>query len=319
MASALQLAPRDVNVYISDTDFDAGTKITRVQSVSIPLRTVSEDVQELGSTDFWTVNGEPGVEAQITRNLIGDLVIPQAINSEFVSGDSLINMVWDDAGELLRKNIYMVGGYGEEIIWGAKDAYLSSVSYSFDAGGMASESWSFEGQEMTDDTELANHTSSTIAELTPAEGYGGIRHDKITVKLLNSNINNAISERITSVTINASVNRTALSELLAVEDGGSFGPYARLVNLPFEVSASISLLPSENFDKILTDLGSWNNPKTLAQSTAVLQVAVKRGDITTTYEIPRITRSDISYSADVGSGGAFTMTVRGLDVKITST
>jgi hypothetical protein len=317
MASALQNAPRDIDCIISDTTYGAGTSLTRIQNASIPLRTNAEDVRELGSTEFWTVNGEPSVEASFTRNLIGDLEVPVALNSAFVSTDAISDCVWDGSGDLIKKNIYIVGGASNEIIWGAKDAYLTSATFAFDAGGMATESWSFEGQQMTADSAMDNTTESVFTEMTAASGYGGVRHDKISVQLLGTSLSDAIKERITSVSIAATVNRSALIELYATADGGSFGPYARPVDLPFDVTASISLMPSENFDLIASQLGAFNTPFTLAESTAVLNVMVRRGDYNTTYGIPRVTRSDITYNADVGGGGTFTLTLRGLDVTIT--
>lgn len=317
MASALQHAPRDIQCIISGTTYDAGTALTRVQNASIPLRTNSEDTRELGTTNFWTVNGEPSIEASFTRNLIGDIEVPLLLNPSFASGDAISDCVWDDSGTLIKKNIYIVGGGSDEIIWGAKDAYLTSATFAFDAGGLATESWSFEGQQMTDDTALANVTESTFTEMTAAAGYGGLRHDKISVQLLGTTLSNAIKERITSVSITATINRSALTELYATADGGSFGPYARVVDLPFDVTASITLMPSENFNIIATELGTWNSPYTLAESSAVLNVITRRGDYNTTYGIPRVTRSDITYNADVGGGGTFTLTLRGLDMTIT--
>ena len=316
MASALQLAPRDIQCVISGSGYAAGTAVTRVQDVSIPLRHNTEDAREIGTTNFWTINGEPSVEATINRNLIGDLEVPQLLNGSFVSGSAISDCVWDSTGDLIRKNIYMLGGDGTEIIWGAKDCFLTSASFAFDAGGLATESWAFEGQEMTDDTALANITESEFTGMVPASGYGGIRHDKISVQLLGTSLSNAIKERITSVNITATINRTAMFELFAVEDGGNFGPYARIVDLPFDVTASIDLMPSENFDKIAAELGSWNSPKTLAESTAVLKVFVRRGDAVTTYEIPRVVRTEVTYNADVGTGGTFSLGLRGLDVKV---
>ncbi len=319
MASALQLAPRDVDVIISAAAYGAGTRVTRVQNASIPLRSNSEDVRELGTTNFWTIQGEPSVEASFTRNLIGDLEVAQLLNSNFTSGDSISDLVWNGSGVLIKNNIYLVGGNSNEMIWGAKDAYLSSVSFAFDAGGTATESWSFEGQEMTSDTTLDNPTESAFTSMTAASGYGGIRHDKITVQLLNSALNSAIKERVMSCTLTATVNRTGLSELLAVEDGGSVGPYTRVVDLPFDVSASISLNPSENFDLIASVLGSWNRPYTLAEggSNAILKVIVRSGGYNTTYEIPKVERSEITYNADVSGGGTFTLSLKGLDINIT--
>ena len=43
----------------------------------------------------------------------------------------------------------------------------------FDAGGLATEAWTFEGQEMTTDSVLANPTESVFTEMTAAAGYGG--------------------------------------------------------------------------------------------------------------------------------------------------
>jgi len=319
MASALQLPPRDIDVIISSGAYSAGTRVTRVQNASIPLRHNSEDVKELGSTDFWTIMGEPSVEASFTRNLLGDLHVPQLLNSSFVSGDSIADLVWGSTNELVKKNIYIVGGASKEIIWGAKDAYLTSVTFSFDSGGTATEAWSFEGQEMTSDSALGNITQSTVTGMNAASGYGGVRHDKITVQLLNSSLSSAIKERVLSVTLTATVNRTALSELLATQDGGSFGPYARVVDLPFDVSASISLNPSDNFSLITSVLGSLNSPYTLAEagSNAILNVIVRNGGYNTTYSIPKVQRSEVTFNADAGTGGTFTLTLKGLDITIT--
>lgn len=319
MASALQLAPRDIAVIIGTGAYGAGTKITRVQNASIPLRSNSEDIKELGSTDFWTVQGEPSVEATFTRNCIGDIAVFTAINSAFTSGNTFADLCWDDSGVLIKNNVYITGGASNEIVWGAKDAYLTNITLSFDAGGIATESYSFEGQQMTDDSALANTTESAFTSMTAATGYGGVKHDKITVQLLNTSLSSAIKERIQSVSITASINRTALSELLATADGGAVGPYARIVDLPFDVTASLTLNPSENFGDIISILGSLNQPNTLAEGGehAILNVIVRNGGYNTTYGIPKIQRSEITYNADVSAGGSFTLSVRGLDMSVT--
>lgn len=319
MASALQLAPRDVDCILSTGAYNAAGAVTlsRVQSANIPLGNPSEDIRELGSTNFWTVLNDPTVSATINRNLIGDLEVFQAINSEWVSGDSIGDLVFDSTGAIIKNNVYMVGGASSEIIWGAKDSYLTGATFSFDAGGLATEAWTFEGQEMTTDTVLANTTESVFTEMTAAAGYGGVRHDKISVQLLGTSLSDAIKERITSVSIAATVNRTALTELLAVADGGSSGPYARTVNLPFDVSASINFMPSENINLISSTLGSWNTAKTLAESSGVLKVTVRLGGYNTVYTIPKVTRADLAFNADVGSAATLSMTLKGLDVNVT--
>jgi hypothetical protein len=319
MASALQLAPRDIDIYVSDAGWAAGTKLTRVQNASIPIRMNTEDIRELGSTDFWTIQGEPTVTASFTRNILCDLQVPQAFNSAFTSGDAISDMCWDGSGEFIRKNIYIVGGESQEIIWGAKDAYLTSATFTFDAGGTATETWAFEGQEMTSDTVLDNTTSSPFLSMNAGSGYGGVRHDKITVQLLHTSLSSAIKERVTSCTLTATINRTGLSELLAVQDGGAVGPYTRIVDLPFDVTASINLMPSENLDQIVGVLGSWNQPYTLAEggANALLNVIIRNGGYNTTYQIPKVQRNEITFNADVTAGGSLTLSLKGLDINIT--
>jgi hypothetical protein len=325
------LPARDVCLVISDGTLAEGTLIQRVQSASVDTSQNTEDVRELGSTDFWTFYNEPTVDVSIERNCIGDSIVQTALNSNYVAGTSTLkDMIYDATGALITKNLYLCGGdttgdpdaITPEIIFGAVNCYLSGVDFTFDVGGMATESWRFEASEVSDgsgDTLTAlgdPGTPSVITALTAASGYGGIRHSDVDVQICGDGIDdaNAIVSRVQSVTFSGSVSRTPYSELMAVSSGGYVGPFVRIGELPFDVTATIELFPSEHADEIFTQLGTINSPTTAGSSTAVVQVKLTDVSGQKIYRMSNCIMQDVSFAADAGGVGTISLTVKAFDL-----
>ena len=318
------LPPRDCGVVFadSDSDFTSGTysEILRVQTASVTARQNIDDVREIGSTDFWSFYNDPTVDVTIDRNCIGDSAVQEALNSSYVAGTStLADLVFDSSGDLITKEIYVVGGdtydlENSEVIFGASSCYLSGVDFNFDVGGMATESWRFEASDMTDSTALADPgTPSVVTSLNPASGYGGIRHSDVSVKIATTGAN-AIEYRVQSVRFSATIDRTPLTELRSLTDGGYVGPFVRIANLPIVVTAAIELWPSENADQIFTQLGSVNNPTKIGDSNAAVWLKVYNGGSDKVYQLNPCIMEDISFNADTTTGGAISLTVRAYDM-----